>query len=89
MKFCPNCGASVTLKVPAGDSLPRHVCEACSTIHYANPKMVIGCIPEWESRILLCKRAIEPRRGSASSNDPWTRSSSTFPLFAGWFRSIR
>lgn len=63
MKFCPDCGASVTLKVPAGDSFPRHVCDACDTIHYSNPKMVVGCIPEWESRILLCKRAIEPRRG--------------------------
>jgi len=63
MKFCPDCGASVTLKIPAGDSFPRHVCDACDTIHYSNPKMVIGCIPEWEGKILLCKRAIEPRRG--------------------------
>lgn len=63
MNFCPNCGASVILKIPAGDSLPRHVCEVCDTIHYSNPKMVIGCIPEWEDKILLCKRAIEPRLG--------------------------
>jgi ADP-ribose pyrophosphatase YjhB (NUDIX family) len=63
MKFCSNCGAPVVLRVPAGDNLPRHVCEACDTIHYQNPKMVIGCIPEWEDRILLCRRAIEPRRG--------------------------
>ena len=63
MKFCPDCGAGVTLKIPAGDSFPRHVCAACGTIHYSNPKMVIGCIPEWESKILLCKRAIEPRLG--------------------------
>jgi ADP-ribose pyrophosphatase YjhB (NUDIX family) len=63
MKFCPNCGVPVILKVPAGDSFPRHVCEACNTIHYSNPKMVIGCIPDWEGKILLCKRAIEPRRG--------------------------
>jgi ADP-ribose pyrophosphatase YjhB (NUDIX family) len=63
MKFCSNCGAPVIVKVPPGDSLPRHVCDACSTIHYQNPKMVIGCIPEWEGRILLCKRAIEPRYG--------------------------
>jgi ADP-ribose pyrophosphatase YjhB (NUDIX family) len=32
-------------------------------IHYQNPKMVVGCIPEWEGKVLLCKRAIEPRRG--------------------------
>ena len=63
MKFCSDCGAPVALKVPAGDTLPRHVCGACGTIHYSNPKMVIGCIPEWENKILLCKRAIEPRRG--------------------------
>jgi ADP-ribose pyrophosphatase YjhB (NUDIX family) len=63
MKFCSNCGAPVVLKVPAGDNLPRHVCEACETIHYQNPKMVIGCIPEWADRILLCRRAIEPRHG--------------------------
>ena len=63
MKFCPNCGAPLVLKIPAGDTLPRHVCEACSTVHYQNPKMVIGCIPEWQDRILLCKRAIEPRYG--------------------------
>jgi len=63
MKFCSNCGAPVALKIPAGDSLPRHVCGACGTIHYQNPKMVVGCIVEWEDRILLCKRAIEPRYG--------------------------
>jgi ADP-ribose pyrophosphatase YjhB (NUDIX family) len=63
MKFCSSCGAPVALKIPAGDSLPRHVCEACSAIHYQNPRMVVGCIPEWEDRILLCRRAIEPRQG--------------------------
>jgi ADP-ribose pyrophosphatase YjhB (NUDIX family) len=63
MKFCSNCGAPVVLKVPAGDNLPRHVCEACFTIHYQNPRMVIGCIPEWEGQVLLCRRAIEPRYG--------------------------
>ena len=63
MKFCSNCGRAVTLKVPPGDTLPRHVCDACHTIHYLNPRMVVGCIVEWEDRILLCKRAIEPRYG--------------------------
>ncbi len=63
MNFCSQCGASVSVKIPAGDTLPRHVCEACGKIHYSNPLMVIGCIPEWEDRILLCKRAIEPRLG--------------------------
>ncbi len=63
MKFCSNCGVAVALKVPAGDTLPRHVCDACGIIHYQNPKMIVGCIAEWESRILLCRRAIEPRHG--------------------------
>lgn len=63
MKFCSNCGAPVTLKVPAGDTLPRHVCIACNTIHYQNPRMVVGCIVEWRDKILLCRRAIEPRYG--------------------------
>ena len=63
MNFCSNCGAAVTLRVPPGDNLPRHVCGACHTIHYQNPKIVAGCIPEWSDRILLCRRAIEPRYG--------------------------
>lgn len=63
MKYCSNCSATVELLIPEGDSLPRYVCTACNIIHYQNPKMVVGCIPEWEDKILLCRRAIEPRRG--------------------------
>jgi ADP-ribose pyrophosphatase YjhB (NUDIX family) len=63
MKFCSQCGAPLTRHIPAGDTHERHVCTACAAIHYQNPKMVIGCIPEWEDRILLCRRAIEPRYG--------------------------
>lgn len=63
MKFCSQCGTPVTLRVPVGDHLPRHVCDCCGTIHYLNPKIVAGCIPEWQGRILLCRRAIEPRHG--------------------------
>lgn len=63
MNFCSHCGAKVTQRVPVGDSLPRHVCVQCEVVHYHNPKIVAGCIPEWEGRILLCRRAIEPRRG--------------------------
>ena len=50
-------------KVPAGDSLPRYVCDTCDAIHYQNPRMIVGCIAEWEDRILLCRRSIEPRHG--------------------------
>ncbi|MGB9988602.1 NUDIX hydrolase [Massilia sp. SM-13] len=67
MKFCSECAHPVELAVPAGDNRPRYVCVNCSTIHYQNPKMVIGSIPVWERdgelKILLCKRAIEPRYG--------------------------
>jgi len=63
MKFCSMCGALVSRRTPAGDTHERFVCDACQTIHYQNPKMVVGCIPEWEDRILLCRRAIEPRHG--------------------------
>jgi ADP-ribose pyrophosphatase YjhB (NUDIX family) len=63
MKFCSSCGAEVAVRIPSGDSLPRHVCDACGTIHYHNPKLVVGALAEWEGRILLCRRAIEPRRG--------------------------
>ena len=51
------------LEVPAGDDRPRHCCRSCGLIHYRNPKMVVGCIPEWKNRVLLCLRAIEPRAG--------------------------
>src|SRR3990170_8721386 len=63
MKFCPNCAAPLARRVPPGDSLPRDVCDACGNIHYQNPKLVVGTLPEWEGRILLCRRAIEPRYG--------------------------
>jgi ADP-ribose pyrophosphatase YjhB (NUDIX family) len=63
MNYCNQCGAPVSLKVPEGDNLPRFVCGSCQSIHYVNPKIVVGCIPEWEDQILLCRRAIEPRTG--------------------------
>lgn len=63
MNFCSQCGAVVSRRIPPGDTLPRHVCDQCGTIHYSNPKLVVGAIPEWEDRILLCRRAIEPRHG--------------------------
>ena len=63
MNFCSECGARVAYRIPPGDNLPRHVCDACGTIHYQNPRMIVGCVAEWDGRILLCKRAIEPRYG--------------------------
>lgn len=64
MKFCSHCGSDrLELRVPDGDTVPRSVCAACGTIHYQNPKVVVGCLPAWDGQVLLCKRAIEPRRG--------------------------
>jgi ADP-ribose pyrophosphatase YjhB (NUDIX family) len=63
MKFCANCGSPVARRVPPGDTLPRWVCDECGEIHYQNPKLVVGTVPEHGGRILLCRRAIEPRYG--------------------------
>jgi len=63
MKFCSNCGKAISRKVPAGDTKDRWVCDACAIVHYQNPKIVVGCVPERDGNILLCKRAIEPRHG--------------------------
>ena len=63
MKFCSNCAAPVVQRVPPGDSLPRYVCDRCGEIHYQNPRVVVGTVHEWEGRVLLCRRAIEPRYG--------------------------
>ena len=63
MNFCSACGEKVRLEVPEGDNRQRYVCKSCHLIHYQNPKVVTGCIPEWQGKILLCRRAIEPRYG--------------------------
>ncbi len=63
MKHCPACGGPVNYEVPVDDNRPRAVCTSCKTIHYQNPLMVVGTVPVWGERVLLCKRAIEPRHG--------------------------
>ncbi|MEO7402978.1 MAG: NUDIX hydrolase [Burkholderiales bacterium] len=63
MNFCSHCGALVSLVIPEGDNRARYVCGSCATTHYQNPRLVVGTIPEWEGKILLCKRGIEPRLG--------------------------
>jgi len=63
MKFCSSCGTTVVRKRPDGDTKDRWVCESCGIVHYQNPKIVVGCLPERDGKILLCKRAIEPRYG--------------------------
>ena len=63
MKFCSNCASPLAQRVPPGDNLPRWVCDQCGEIHYQNPKLVVGSIPEYQGKLLLCRRAIEPRYG--------------------------
>jgi ADP-ribose pyrophosphatase YjhB (NUDIX family) len=63
MKFCSTCGQAVSLLVPPGDNRERYVCSACGTVHYQNPRNVVGTVPVWEDKVLLCRRAIEPRYG--------------------------
>lgn len=64
MNYCSNCGSDkINWVVPKGDTQHRFVCSNCGMIHYQNPKVVVGCIPIWNNKILLCRRAIEPRKG--------------------------
>jgi ADP-ribose pyrophosphatase YjhB (NUDIX family) len=63
MKFCSTCAHSVELVVPPDDNRPRYCCAGCGAVHYQNPKNVVGTIPTWQGKVLLCKRAIEPRHG--------------------------
>jgi ADP-ribose pyrophosphatase YjhB (NUDIX family) len=63
IRFCPDCGAGVRSEIPAGDNRLRYCCNACAAVHYENPKLVVGCVPVHDGRILLCKRAIAPRLG--------------------------
>ena len=62
-EFCRQCGSLMSQKVPDGDNRVRAVCTSCDFIQYDNPKNVVGCLLEWQGKVLLCKRAIEPRYG--------------------------
>jgi len=63
IRHCRDCGAPAAYRVPDDDSRERAVCTACGTVHYQNPLAVVGTLPVWGDRVLLCRRAIEPRRG--------------------------
>lgn len=64
LRYCSHCGSDrLDFRVPEGDTLARYVCAGCGSIHYQNPKVVVGCLPVWGDQVLLCKRAIEPRLG--------------------------
>jgi len=63
MNYCSQCGHDITVSIPQGDNRERDVCTHCGMIFYQNPKIIAGCLPIWEDKVLLCKRAIEPRHG--------------------------
>ncbi|MEL7340018.1 MAG: NUDIX hydrolase [Bacteroidota bacterium] len=64
MNYCSHCGSDqLKWEIPPDDNRPRYVCANCQTIHYQNPKMVVGTLPIYDDKILLCRRAIEPRKG--------------------------
>lgn len=64
IRHCKQCGTAVVYRVPDdGDTKERAVCPICHTIHYENPLNVVGTVPHWGDRVLLCKRNIEPRKG--------------------------
>ena len=64
IKHCKNCGQAVVYRLPDdGDTKERAVCAACQTVNYENPLNVVGTIPIWGDKVLLCKRNIEPRKG--------------------------
>ena len=63
MKYCSQCGHTITMKIPEGDDRERHCCDNCGYIHYFNPRVIVTCLPRWENKIMLCRRGIEPRLG--------------------------
>jgi ADP-ribose pyrophosphatase YjhB (NUDIX family) len=64
IKFCRACGSAVLYRLPDdGDTKQRAVCTACNLVHYENPLNVVGTVPHFGERVLLCKRNIEPRKG--------------------------
>ncbi len=62
MNFCSNCGQKISFGKVPDDELERFYCDSCNIVHYQNPKVIVGTLPRWENKILLCKRAIEPRK---------------------------
>ncbi len=63
IRFCVACGGGVSRRRPPGDDHDRAVCDACGHVHYVNPKVVVGAVCVHGDRILLCRRAIDPRKG--------------------------
>ena len=63
MKYCSNCGSTVSRRIPSDDNRERWVCDDCGIVHYQNPLVVVGCVAEQNGKVLLCRRSIQPRYG--------------------------
>jgi len=63
IKYCKACGGEAPYAVPPDDNRERAICRVCGTIHYENPLNVVGTLPVWNDKVLLCRRNIEPRKG--------------------------
>lgn len=63
MNYCSNCGQPLFQGIPPGDDRERYFCKSCGYVAYQNPRMVVGALPEYDGRILMCRRAIEPCYG--------------------------
>ena len=64
--YCIQCSHALIKQIPEHDNVLRDVCPNCSYIHYQNPKIIVGVIPTYHQKIMLCRRAIEP------AYDKWT-----------------
>ncbi|MCB5362176.1 NUDIX hydrolase [Pusillimonas sp. CC-YST705] len=62
-KYCSQCSHPISMRIPPDDNRLRAVCEHCGAVHYQNPRNVVGVLPIWQNKVLLCRRAIEPRHG--------------------------
>jgi ADP-ribose pyrophosphatase YjhB (NUDIX family) len=63
MKFCAECGLALERQWVSREGRERHVCTACGTTHYQNPRVIVGCFVSWRDQLLMCRRAQEPARG--------------------------
>lgn len=62
MNYCSDCGKPVEQRIPDGDDRLRYICTHCDIIHYQNPRVIVGCLITRGEQVLLCRRAIEPRK---------------------------
>lgn len=63
VKFCSDCGGPIEVRIPQNDDRERFICAHCEAVHYRNPRIVAGCLVTHGEQVLLCRRAIAPRRG--------------------------